>query len=196
MGNSQLRGLYRVEIRTTADIDLLLLAEDQTTELAKKIIRDFGLKPAIARQADLAGGPLFAIKKRNTPAYAVIGRNPDNKETIGLDFLLPNIPWFHGALERAQDNKIDFGFGKIPTMTVEDIVIAKLYALRDNQTLLKDLDDLQSIFSAQQEIDIPYLAGKMTEFKVNLPKSLTNHVSTELARISKKIERANRKRNC
>jgi hypothetical protein len=174
--------LYRKEKRTTMDLDFLLLADD-SLECAKEIILEFGLKPAIARQADLAGGPMVAIKKKSTPPYIVVGRNPEDPESFGIDFLLPNIPWFHQALNRAQDNQIDFGQSTVPVLTIEDIILAKLSALKDKPRQFKHLDDLQSIFSKTQEINLIYLRAQMTQLQLVFAKNLFPNIPKILQKI-------------
>src|SRR5688572_30628589 len=84
--------VYRSQARTTTDIDLLIAVESADT-VAKEIIESFGLQAFVARQAQLEGGPLFAIKKNSTPICIVVGRNPNDQNDAGLDFILPAMPW-------------------------------------------------------------------------------------------------------
>ena len=97
----------------------------------------------------------------------VVGRPPDNPSGEGVDILLPSLPWVEPALKRAQVNQVDFGFGTVLVLTLEDAILSKLYALK--QLRAKDLDDLQSIFEAQQETDMPYLAGEMRRIGIAIP---------------------------
>ena len=109
--------IYRNNERTTNDLDFLIVSEKNTQEIATSIIKKFKLAPHIIRKADLEGGPLFATKRKNTTPYIIAGRAEKNKQELGLDFILPAIPWFEEAIKRAQHNQIDFGFGPVPSLT-------------------------------------------------------------------------------
>jgi hypothetical protein len=47
-------------------------------------------------------------------------------------------------VRRAQANEVDFGFGRVPALTIEDVVLSKLYALMAARLRAKDLDARQS----------------------------------------------------
>ena len=181
--------LYRRQKRTTEDLDFLILSGENTQSIAETIIHTFGLIAGVARKADLEGGPLFAIKKKSTPPMMVIGRDPKHPERVGLDFLLPTFPWFGSAISRAQDNEIDYGFGPIPTLTLEDIIIAKVYAVQNDQRRFKDLDDLQSIFKNKQPMDFAYLSKEMNILGMVLPNSILKQAPEELQKISHAVRR-------
>ena len=66
------------------------LAESRAAETAVSVIEALGLHAGIARQADLAGGPLFAIWRRNTEPCMVIGRPEGKPSAEGVDLLLPD----------------------------------------------------------------------------------------------------------
>lgn len=159
--------LYRREPRLTMDVDFAILTEGGEVETAIAIIESLGLDAGVAREADLAGGPLFAIRRRSTKACMVVGRPPGNPSGEGVDMLLPTIPWVESALKRAQVNQVNFGFGAVPALTIEDAILSKLHTLK--RLRAKDLDDLQSIFEAQHEIDIPFLAGHVRRFGITIP---------------------------
>jgi hypothetical protein len=178
--------IYRTEERTTKDLDFLLFAEPRTEQVAKEIITSFGLNPRIATEADLAGGPLFAIKRKSTPANIIVGTNSKDPRAIGLDFILPKIPWAKDAIERAQHNCIDFGFAKIPTMTVEDLIVAKLYAMSPGKQREKDVDDVRSIFSAGHQMDLAYLRGKIKEHSLWIPPALKEDLPKVLLKAVKR----------
>lgn len=182
-------GTYRDQHRFTNDIDFLLVGAGDEQEIAQSIIETLGLTPSLARKADLEGGPLFAIKKKNTSVWAVIGRSEKDKSASGLDFLLPNIPWIGQAVINAQNNQISYGGTLVPTVTVEDLIIAKLFALKNNSTRFKDLDDLKSIFLAQNKIDISYVVGRMQEFKLLVPKELGEFCPEQLRAASRLVGR-------
>jgi hypothetical protein len=163
--------LYRNEPRLTMDVDLVILTEGSGTETAISVIEALGLHAGIARAADLAGGPLFAIRRRNTEPRMIVGRTPGKASQEGVDILLPSIPWAKSAVERGQCNQVDFGFGPVPALTLEDIILAKLYCLMATPLRAKDLDDIQSIFLSRPDLDLPYLAGQMQRIKITIPKA-------------------------
>jgi hypothetical protein len=163
--------LYRSEPRLTMDVDLVILTEGSGTETAISVIEALGLHAGIARAADLAGGPLFAIRRRNTEPRMIVGRSPGKASSEGVDIILPSIPWAKSAVERGQSNQVDFGFGPVPALTLEDIILAKLYSLMATPLRAKDLDDLQSIFSSRPDLDLPYLAGQMQRIQITIPKA-------------------------
>ena len=116
--------LYRREPRLTMDVDLVILVDKNAVDTASDVIRSLGLHPGVVREADLAGGPMFAIRRKSSKPCMVVGRKKGESSGEGVDILLPEIPWAEQAVTRAQDNQVDFGFGDVPTLTVEDVVIA------------------------------------------------------------------------
>lgn len=180
--------IYRVDERFTKDLDFLIFAGSQTQTIAEEIIKYLGLNPSTIRKADLEGGTHFAVKNKNTLPYIIVGRAKNEPDKIGLDFILPEIPWSESALVRAEQNKIDFGFDKIPCLTVEDVIIAKFYSYKNDQSRFNDLDDLKSIFSAGHSLDLAYLSGQMQRLGLKVPKLLQKMVPRELGIISKKIK--------
>ena len=181
--------LYRQNERTTNDLDFLVLTADHTQETASSIIQQFGLTPHIIRQADLEKGPLFAIKRKTSIPFMIAGRGEKTKPGIGLDFILPSMPWFEEAMKRAQYNKIDFGFGSIPCLTKEDLILSKFYSLKNDPARFNDLDDLKSIFLAKHEIDLPYIGGQMQKLQLIVPESLKDFAPQPLLLTSKRIRR-------
>ena len=180
--------LYRDEPRLTMDVDVGILAE--TAETAVAVIESLGLQAGIVREADLAGGPMFATRRRSTKPCVVVGRPADEPSAPGVDLLLPAIPWARDAIERAQANAVDFGFGLVPTLTLEDVVIAKLYALRATPIRAKDLDDLQAIFRGGHEFDMPYLAGQLRRFRVTLPRDAKPFLPEWVSKLLRDVARA------
>lgn len=122
----------------------------------------------------------------------LVGRSVDSS-SVGVDFILPEMPWAESALQRAQKNKIDFGFGKLPCLTVEDIIIAKLYSLSIRSDRFSDLDDLQQIFKQNSEINLTYLSDRMTIHRLSIPKALKEVAPKELLKVSKVIRRGKHK---
>lgn len=183
--------LYRKEARLTMDVDLVILSEPEGCKTAVDVLEAIGLETGIARKADLAGGPLFSIRRRNTAPCMVIGRPAGQSHGTGVDILLPSIPWAKEAVRRAQDNMIDFGFGPVPVLTLEDVIVAKLYALSNGSPRPKDMDDLQSIFEADagDEMDIPYLAGQMKQLELTVPKTAEPFLPALLIALARDVKR-------
>jgi hypothetical protein len=82
------------------------------------------------------------------------------------------MPWVEIALERSQANRIDFGFGPVTCITVEDLVLSKLYSVKNQSTRFMDLDDLKSIFEVNQKLDWVYLRHQMKQLNLTVPESL------------------------
>lgn len=177
MAGGFVASVYRKEPRATEDLDFFILAKTYEDGIATELIDFFGLKIHFMRKADLEGGPIFAIKNKNTPINMIVGRS---NEKPGLDLILSNIKWSEGVMERAQANKVDFGFGPIPCLTVEDILIAKFYSFANNNTRFKDLDDIQSIFEADNDLDYNYILGRLHELNLWIPKEVEQSTPEEL----------------
>lgn len=175
---------YRDQPRLTADIDFIVWDEPKSRKSAWNIIKSMGLKPHELRKADLDGGPLFAIEAKSTPVQVFVGRKPEDKRAIGIDFLLSNRLGAAQALTRGQHNLADFGGAKVPMITIEDLIVAKLVAARP-----KDVDDLLSIFSAQSDLDIPYLSGQLEGLSLTIPIQVQSAMPPVLARFSRKLSR-------
>lgn len=163
--------LYRAEPRTTMDVDLAIVA-DESEQQARQLLERLGFGATVAWKADLAGGSLFAIKAKKTPACVVVGRIQGKAAEGGVDILLPALPWVSAAVERAQFNLIDFGFGPVPVLTLEDLILSKLYALTALPVRPKDMDDLQSIDDVGHRIDAAYVGGKAKEYGIKLPRTV------------------------
>lgn len=185
--------IYREEYRNTNDIDIIINANHDCLDIAIKIIESLGLKSSIARMADLCGGPIFAIKKKNTEPCIVVGRLEGKPKGLGVDIILPTLLWVPEAVRRAQHNVVDFGFGMVPTITVEDLLIAKFMSLNNSSDRVKDIDDLKSIMKAMKDIDLKYIAGQMLKLEVKIPFSIEKIAPEVLLKISKDIVRQQRK---
>jgi len=186
--------LYRHETRLTMDVDFVILTDTKGLDTAVSVIEALDLKAGIARKADLAGGPLFAIRRRSTEPCMIIGRPSGAAHTEGVDILLPSIPWVADAVNRAQANPVDFGFGPVPALTLEDVLLAKLYCLKAAQVRAKDLDDLQSIFAAGHKVDMPYLAGQMQRFEITVPRSAEPFLPETFLQIARDLQKTRHKK--
>jgi hypothetical protein len=101
--------------------------------------------------------------------------------------------WVPDAIRRAQDNRVDFGFGPVPTITIEDVIIAKLSSLKRSAARPKDMDDLISIFETKPELDLKYLGGQMKRFSLVVPKTLIGSVPPVVASVSRDVAKDLRK---
>lgn len=162
-------GLYRAEPRVTMDVDFGVALDRDAESVGKDILSELRLIPGTLRAAELAGGPLFAIKRKSTPVVMLVGR-AEGKRNGGIDLMLPSIPWVRGAVKRAGDNLADFGFGPVPVLRVEDVILSKLYALQGN-VRAKDLDDLHSIMDSKRELDLAFLRTQIQTLNLKLPSA-------------------------
>lgn len=169
---------YREQPRLTNDVDIVINTGtiESSKELAIKIIEKIGYNSAFGW---IAG----AEKKLKNPVALVIGRKSKDSFDATIDFLLPVFPWVEQAVLRAQDNLIDYGFAIIPTITCEDIVIAKTFALNIEPNRFKDLDDLQSIFLAKKDLDLSYLVQEFERLKINLPNTIKAYAPKVFTRL-------------
>ncbi|MCC6933199.1 MAG: hypothetical protein IT292_08095 [Deltaproteobacteria bacterium] len=123
----------------------------------------------------------------------VIGRFKEQPKGPGVDILLSTIPWVPEAVRRAQNNLLDFGFGPIPAITVEDIIMAKFVSLANASGRDKDVDDLKSIFKATKDIDLKYLIGQMTKLEVGVPPAVNKTAPEILLKVSRDIKKQEKK---
>ncbi|MCB0358101.1 MAG: nucleotidyl transferase AbiEii/AbiGii toxin family protein [Bdellovibrionales bacterium] len=191
---------YRLQPRLTNDVDIVLDVGGviASRDAAEALIEHFGYRPAAGWISDPEG-------RLETVAALVIGSPPDSRlgeaggavspgaTTSGgatIDFLLPAFPWAAPAVERAQQNRIDFGFGRLPTMTPEDVIVAKTFALAIDRSRFRDLDDLQAIFRAENELDLVYLVEQFERLSLALPEALHEEAPAALRRVSRKKQHA------
>jgi len=182
--------LYRLEPRLTMDVDLAVAADADALRVATAVVEAVGLRAGVIRMADFAGGPLFAIRQKNTKPCMVVGRKAGNPTGEGVDILLPSLPWVENAILRAQDNRVDFGFGSVPALTVEDVILSKLFALQSTELRVKDLDDIQSIYAADPELNAPYLAGQISRLGLTIPDKAKSFLPESLIALVRDVARA------
>ena len=178
--------LYRDQPRATNDLDICILsgAKAESQKLGERILKDLGFQVGFARRSDLQRKP--QMNKKQSPVVMLVGRDQKQEKT-GIDFLLETMPWVEEAVARAQEFKIDFGSGPLPTVTIEDFVLSKAFAIQDNPSRYKDLDDLQSIFrNPKSEFDETYLASRFIRYKLGFPRDLEKEAPDFLRVISKK----------
>lgn len=169
--------IYRKDIRTTLDVDFLFYTEKDVDKSAEDVLKTLGLAVGMVKEHQLNRTP--AMNKKSQPNLIAIGRRTEAKNELGVDLLLPSFPWFKSALDRAEKNILDYGFAKVPSVTVEDMILIKLSAGRS-----KDLDDLESIFSAEHKLDLDYIESEMKRLKLKVPKSIKSFAPKQLRKIN------------
>jgi len=172
--------LYRQEPRLTMDVDFVIGVESDALGVAVRLLADLGLKAGILRKADLAGGPLFAIKRKTTNPCMVVGRSSDADDMGGVDILLPEIPWVKKAVMRAADHRVDFGFGAVPVLRIEDVILSKLFALQASRPRPKDMDDLISVAASGHPVNIAYLAGQIADLNIQIPPTVKPFIPDDI----------------
>lgn len=181
--------LYRSEARLTQDIDFAVAVGLDRIDTVTKILSTLGLKVGEVRAGDLEQLP-FRRSRATTTVQILVGRNADNPAQIGIDLLLTTLPWVETAVIRAQANRVKVLNDSYPALTVEDFIISKLYALK-NQTRYKDLDDLEQVLDKNSALDISYLSGKMEALNLVIPKEIRQRVKidSQLGKVARGIER-------
>jgi hypothetical protein len=157
--------VYRGHGRFTNDIDLAIVDTPQLSArgVATQVLEQLGYQPVLGYLRDPTGVGTEQVLS------LIVGRVIGNESFIGIDFLLPVFPWVTEAVDRAQSLRLDFGFATIPTIQPEDLVVAKLHALRDSPGRGIDLLDIRSILNAGSDLDYEYLNRKLLEYKLSLP---------------------------
>lgn len=171
---------YRARPRLTNDVDIAIDAGDQerSKSVATEVLEELELKVSlewIAGGADVLGSPIALVVRQLDAA--------DYEATI--DMLLPSLPWLQPAVRRAQANQIDFGFAMLPTITPEDLIVAKAFALSLEPNRYSDLDDIQSICRSSENLDLLLLVEEFERLKLSLPRALDEVLPSALRRIVK-----------
>jgi len=169
--------LYREVPRYTGDIDIAMLDHNELSahSIAEKVLAELGYIPKQGWVTNQKG-ELIAQQA------LVIGREGHEAAFQGIDFLLPTLPWVKLAVTRAQSNLLDYGFARIPTITAEDLILAKLYASQGTPGRKYDLDDVCSILSHHQPLDLLFLRQQTTLLDLAL--------SNEVKELLRKLEKA------
>lgn len=183
---------YRNEIRYTQDIDLAIMLTPSEVERAKQVLEKLNLEMGLIRKGDLEKVP-FRRQRTKSEIQLLVGRNPDNKEQVGIDFLLMSIPWVKDAIIRAESNLVKIFKNLYPAITIEDFIISKLYAVSLYERY-KDLDDLEQVLDLKNEnvMDLVYLSDKLMEHKLSIPKDLRKkiRVHSVLGKVSREVEKS------
>lgn len=171
---------YRERPRLTNDVNLAISGQsiEQLKIAAYSLLEGLKLKASFGW---IAGSETTL----NSPIDLVIGQLGAETFDGTVDLLLPILPWIDQAVTRGQMNLIDYGFARLPTVTPEDLILAKAFALTINPDRYTDLDDIQSICRSKTELDLLYLATEFERFKLTLPSSLDAALPNALRRAVK-----------
>ncbi|MDC0358458.1 nucleotidyl transferase AbiEii/AbiGii toxin family protein [Oligoflexia bacterium] len=159
--------IYRKSPRFTNDIDIALVDQGDlpARQIAERVLCEMGYEPMVGFVPHPAGG--------SDQCHGLICCRINEPESfVGIDFLLPVFPWIPKAVLRAQANQVDYGFARLPTITVEDLILAKINALASPQERIQDLDDVQSILSERREIDADYIFKESSAMQMSIPDSI------------------------
>ena len=161
--------VYRETPRFTGDIDIAIVGREPLSaiHIAEAVLRRLNYSPMAGFIADREGN-------LGNQQALVIGRETTSETFLGVDFLLPVIPWVSNAVVRAQSNILDYGFVSAPTITVEDLIIAKLYALKDSPERISDQDDIDAILRGNNRFDLNYLQQQAAFHRLTLPATLVS----------------------
>lgn len=157
--------VYRDTPRYTGDIDIVLLDRPLLTaqQIAEQIASALGYEPIAGFLTDQKGELIKA-------QALVVGREQNDTGFLGLDFLLPVLPWVSDAVTRAQSNKFDFGFSLLPTITIEDLCIAKLFAVQGTPDRVIDMDDLIAMTRSAKSFDRAFFENRVTRYGLRVPE--------------------------
>jgi hypothetical protein len=172
---------YRARPRLTNDVDFAISGSKSMEELkaaACSLLERLNLKTSFGWIADSSA-------TLDSPIGLVIGQTSPDTFDGSVDLLLPVLPWIDQAVKRGQANLIDYGFSRLPTVTPEDLIIAKAFALSINPDRYTDLDDIQSICGSKTKLDLLYLATEFERFNLTLPLSLDSVIPSALRRAVK-----------
>jgi len=159
--------LYRDKPRFTNDVDIAIFYNNykESKVIAKKIVEAVGAKASL--------GWIPQLKERDIETMAlVIGQFDSENYEATVDLILPNLPWVEKAISNGKNHIVDYGFAKIPVITVEDLIIAKIFALNIEPSRFQDLDDLKSIFLSSVALDSTYIREAMYIYSIKMPKVL------------------------
>ena len=172
---------YRKQPRITNDVDIALClgSYQESLAIAEKVVSSLRFRSTLGWIAD-------SEKHLDKSAALLIGKPGRDEFESTIDFLLPSFPWLKSAVRRSQDNQIDYGFGRLPTITPEDLLLAKFFALSIEANRFQDMDDVQAILSANNQLDFIYLLQEFERLKLEVPKSLEGLLPKALVRLSKR----------
>jgi len=182
VGGTLVASIYRLEKRAMNHVSLLVDCRAQDLSFFS------GLFPEPYTEFQLPdSNPIDGFKtlKSISDATGVLVLGANKQKNLRLELVMPSFPWFSDAFSRAQYNCLDFSFATLPTMTVEDIIIAKLYSATVGEHRYLDLDDVLSILRAAHPLDLSYLTNSFNRLKLDFPRSLWSDAPEGLRRIAR-----------
>lgn len=153
---------YRTNPRMTDDLDIAVSGKKITDveKAAEKTLRAIGATVSIGVIENLS-----LLSPHSKPLF--IGTFKQPRILSSVDILLPSLPWVPNAVERAQHNVISYGLFAAPTLTPEDILIAKIFALMIEPNRFQDLDDIKAISTnVKLSLDESYLEAQCKELGI------------------------------
>lgn len=158
--------IYRNTPRFTDDIDIALVdsPEIAAVDLGLQIMQSLGYEP-------LKGFVPDVMNHKQQMFGLIAGREGNDQRFIGIDLLLPVQFWVQQAVALAQKNMIDFGFARLPTITPESLVIAKIVALSGAPERYQDLDDISEIVRSLQ-VDRDSIVLELQRHQLPIPDAV------------------------
>ena len=145
--------LYRNQLRTTFDVDLLVWMPDDAIE-------------SISRAAERRG---WEVQYRHPEGSLLRMRHA---ELGAVDLIAVQMEYQETALQRATVHELAKGV-RVPALAIEDVLIHKLIAGRH-----RDLDDIAAILETGPALDTPYLEQWVEQWEVG---DLFQKISSEVA---------------
>jgi GrpB-like predicted nucleotidyltransferase (UPF0157 family) len=107
-----------------------------------------------------------------------------------VDFLLWALDWVTRAVERAQANSHPIPQGETaPFLTLEDVLVAKAFAVDHigaTQDPYKHMSDILDILVHNEEqVDLQYLAARLHQCKISLPKEMKSRLPKAFQHLTK-----------
>ena len=156
--------LYRKNPRLTIDVDIAISVAPEASAKDKAVA--FFSEIGFATSFGWISAPHEGISGK---VSIVIGSDSIAHNSATIDLILPVLPWVSAAVKRAQENILDFGFAKLPTITAEDLIISKIFSVTMDPTRYQDLDDIKQIIASGMNLDKQYIKHILDELKLHAP---------------------------
>jgi hypothetical protein len=168
VGGAFAANIYRSEVRATEDIDFGIIAPGRDLEIVEAVWSELGIQGRVVTRREASLAPTFEPGAK----WMMVA---DKRESRRVDFMLWALDWVTRAVERAQANVHPIPQGETaPFMTLEDVLVAKAFAVHHisaKQDPYKHMSDIQDILvHNDKQVDLQYLAARLHECKVSLPK--------------------------
>lgn len=178
--------LYRDTSQATANLTFLT-SSPEALPVSLKLFSEFDLEPFVSEVFENEFAPRFPLSKTPHPKI-ITGRAKKDFSTVNLGFIFNDFPWCASALARAQNNLVSYGEIFVPVLTVEDVILSKLFNLSISPSPL-DEDDLIHILKAEPQMDLIYLCGEMNRLNLPFPREFSPNLPEELRKMSNFIRK-------